>query len=210
MEDFAKKHAQGGGPTMSQLSSEIKAETPAAKSEIVIKRFQCRHIHTDGRRCASPCLRGEDFCYFHHTTRRPATKGEVNGKKESFTLPLPEDRSAIQLSIGEVLQRIASNSIDPRRAGLLLYGLQIASLNLGKHITPDATPVEEFTQDADFGPLAPPSEVTENQGRESTTTRILRKWHEKKEREKRENELARKAAGPGTLPSIQAVAEVHR
>jgi len=181
------------------------------KSAIVIKRFQCRHIHTDGRRCASPSLRGEDFCYFHHTTRgrvaHPSTasssKGGViaNSKKESFTLPLPEDRSAIQLSIGEVLQRIASNSIDPRRAGLLLYGLQIASLNLGKHIAPDSQPIEEIVNDADFGPLAPQSEVTENNGRESTVVRILREWNEQKAREK---ELAAESS-PGTLPSVQAV-----
>jgi hypothetical protein len=48
---------------------------------------------------------------------------------------MPEDRSAIQLAIGEVLRRIASNDIDPHRAGLLLYGLQIASLNLPKPAT---------------------------------------------------------------------------
>src|SRR5258708_3111865 len=48
------------------------------------------------------------------------------------TCPCPEDRSAIQSSIGEILQRIAANDIDPRRAGLLLYNLRIASLNLPK------------------------------------------------------------------------------
>ena len=35
------------------------------------KQYQCRHIFTDGRRCASPCLRREEFCYYHHTTRKP-------------------------------------------------------------------------------------------------------------------------------------------
>ncbi|RSL15183.1 hypothetical protein EDE15_0661 [Edaphobacter aggregans] len=34
------------------------------------KRYQCRHIFTDGHSCGSPCLRHEDFCYYHHTTRR--------------------------------------------------------------------------------------------------------------------------------------------
>jgi hypothetical protein len=32
------------------------------------KQYQCRHIFTDRRRCASPCLRQQEFC--HHTTRR--------------------------------------------------------------------------------------------------------------------------------------------
>jgi fused signal recognition particle receptor len=195
---------------MSQLSSEVKSET---RSEITIKRFQCRHIHTDGRRCASPSLRGEDFCYFHHTTRRnsrvphsSAALSRMSGVEQTFTLPLPEDRSAIQLSIGEVLQRIASNSIDPRRAGLLLYGLQIASLNLGKHVTSNTPPIEEFTHDADFGPLAPPTEVVENKGRESTAARILREWHDKKAR----NTEEKPGPSSGTVPSMQAVAANHK
>ena len=94
-------------------------------------KYQCRHIFTDGHRCGSICLRGEPFCYYHHTTRKPAPRQSL-GKKSSFDLPLPEDRSAIQASIGIILQKIASNDLDPRRAGLLLYGLQIASLNLPK------------------------------------------------------------------------------
>src|SRR5215467_6469633 len=99
------------------------------------KQYQCRHIFTDGHRCASPCLRKEEFCYYHHTTRKPvANPRQRRSRRSTFHLPLPDpnDRSGIQIAIGEVLQRIATNEIDPRRAGLLLYGLQIASLNLGK------------------------------------------------------------------------------
>ncbi|MCU1224935.1 MAG: hypothetical protein JWQ42_3028 [Edaphobacter sp.] len=112
---------------MDQAIIETSNETP--------KRYQCRHIFTDGHRCGSVCLRREEFCYYHHTTRRPAANPrQRRGRHSAFDLPLPDsnDRSAIQLAIGEVLQRIASNDIDPRRAGLLLYGLQIASLNLPK------------------------------------------------------------------------------
>ena len=88
------------------------------------KRYQCRHIFTDGHRCGSPCLRGEELCYYHHTTRKPVTGARRRrSRRIAFDLPLPEDRSAIQSSIGQVLQRIASNDIDSRRAGLLLYGL---------------------------------------------------------------------------------------
>ena len=78
------------------------------------KRYQCRHIFTDGRRCGSACLRHEEFCYYHHTTRRPAENPhQRRTRRTTFDLPLPEDRSAIQHSIGEVLRRIASNDIDP-------------------------------------------------------------------------------------------------
>ena len=46
----------------------------AEPTETTIKRFLCRHIHTSGSRCGSPALRGESFCYYHHTTRRPAPR----------------------------------------------------------------------------------------------------------------------------------------
>src|SRR5207302_3732046 len=114
------------------------------------KQYQCRHIFTDGRRCASPCLRQEQFCYYHHTTRRPvANPTQLRTRRSTFHLPLPEDRSAIQASIGEVLQRIAANEIDPRRAGLLLYVLQIASRNLPEppaHRKAKPEPIEPVAQ----------------------------------------------------------------
>ncbi len=104
-------------------------------------RFQCRHIFTAGHRCSSPCLRHEEFCYYHHATRRPlANPKERKARLSAFHLPNPEDRGAIQMAIGEVLQRIAANEIDPKRAGLLLYGLQIASLNLPRQRPTAQTP----------------------------------------------------------------------
>src|SRR5437867_1602362 len=97
------------------------------------KRYQSRHIFPAGNRCASPALRTEELCYHHHTTRKPIQDPKARlARTSTFELPNPEDRAAIQQAIGEVLQRIAANDLDPRRAGLLLYGLQIASLNLPK------------------------------------------------------------------------------
>src|SRR5260370_38230727 len=126
-------------------------------------RSQCRHIFTDGHRCGSPCLRHEEFCYSHHPTRRPVENpGDRRRRQAHFDIPLPEDRSAIQCSIGEVLLRIARNEIDPKRAGLLLYGLQIASLNLPpvpKKPTRDTYPLHEIVIDPTLGTLAPRTAV---------------------------------------------------
>ena len=82
------------------------------------KRYQCRHIFTAGHRCGSPTLRNQDFCYYHHTTRKPAPKTRPLAPFD-LELPIPEDRAAIQQALGQILQRIATNQIDPRRAGLL-------------------------------------------------------------------------------------------
>jgi hypothetical protein len=177
------------------------------------KQYQCRHIFTDGRRCASPCLRGEEFCYYHHTTRKPAENPrQRRSRRSTFHLPLPEDRSAIQASIGEVLQRIAANHIDPRRAGLLLYGLQIASLNLPKpqpatkstsqrrtaNQSPDQTTdqtVEEITIDPTLGILAPRAEVGKAEKRKSPVELLIESMLQSKKEEE-----------PTTIPTIQATA----
>jgi len=151
-EYFAPKPG-GGGPDIIQHTS----------TDTAPKRFQCRHIHTEGRRCGSASLRGEEFCYFHHNSRKPVANPRTRRSRQAtFDLPLPEDRGAIQISIGEVLRRIASNAIDPRRAGLLLYGLQIASLNLPKPTPVPAEQgslVEETVTDPTHGPIAPTTEL---------------------------------------------------
>jgi len=141
----------------------MQADTTTEKP----KRYQCRHIFTDGRRCGSASLRNEEFCYFHHGTRTPVSDPSARkARRETFDLPLPEDRSAIQISIGQVLQRIASNDLDPRRASLLLYGLQIASHNLPKeHYVKDQeliplAHVEEVVLHPELGALAPEAEAS--------------------------------------------------
>ena len=48
---------------------ETATETTIATAEATPKRYRCRHIFIDGRRCGSPSLRREPFCYYHHTTR---------------------------------------------------------------------------------------------------------------------------------------------
>jgi hypothetical protein len=169
------------------------------------KQYQCRHIFTDGHRCASPCLRQEEFCYYHHTTRKPiANPKQRRSRRSTFHLPLPEDRSAIQASIGEVLQRIAANDIDPRRAGLLLYGLQIASLNLPKPQTLTKTEtqtVEEITIDPALGVLAPRTDISETAKPKSAVALLLEQMMQSEQEEE--------AATPesATIPTLQATAD---
>jgi hypothetical protein len=132
-------------------------------------RLQCRHIFTDGHRCGSPSLKGENFCYYHHATRRPKPTPKHDPYNEppnqtAFSLPIPEDHSAIQHSLGQIMNQLATNALDPRRAGLLLYALQIASQNLKsapQHNSRDI--VHDITIDPEVGPLAPENEVPGDQ-----------------------------------------------
>src|SRR5690242_20183127 len=116
-------------------------------------RPRCRHLFADGHRCGSPALRREELCYYHHTTRRAVADLRARRARSSeFELPPIDDRSGILASIAEVLQRIAACAIDNKRAGLLLYGLQLASLNLPPA---DQPTIEDFTNDPELGDLAP-------------------------------------------------------
>ncbi len=167
-------------------------------------RLQCRHIHTDGRRCGSPSVRTQNFCYYHGKTRRPGprqpqVKTLADRKGSTFDLPTPADlaeRPGIQLALANILHKIAHNEIDPRRAGLLLYGLQIASMNL-KHETELSKkanrrdlvePVEELIEDDLHGPLAPEAEYEEYQGPKSTVERLIEEFEEAGRREEEERQ----------------------
>ncbi len=172
------------------------------------KQYQCRHIFTDGHRCSSPCLRREEFCYYHHNTRKPVSgPRQRRSRRSTFDMPLPDDRSAIQHSIGQVLRRIASNDIDPRRAGLLLYGLQIASLNLPRpqsthrNSAEQAEPtVEEITTDPTLGVLAPRTEIAREEERLSVVGALLKRFDSAEFKD-------RESPKSAVLPTIQAADE---
>jgi len=105
----------------------------------------CRHIKTNGERCGSPALSNHAFCYFHRTlTQRHAkpapevptvihpTSGrepQAAAPEPTLVLPALEDRESIQLAASLVIGALARNTLDSKRASVLLYGLQVASAN---------------------------------------------------------------------------------
>jgi hypothetical protein len=151
---------------------------PETQSET---RNHCRHIQPSGHRCGSPSLRHEPFCYYHHTTRKPLTKSEAQTRQArttEFTLHEPDTRAAIQLNLGEIIRRIADHTLDPKRAGLLLYALQIASSNLPKpnqQDEPEET-IDQITLDETHGPLAPEAEFQRISGEKSLEQILLEQW----------------------------------
>ena len=182
--------------------------------EVTPKRYICRHIHTTGNRCGSPALKEEEFCYFHHATRRgprPIDHDYIF-PDSTFDLPSFEDRPSIQLAIAVVARRIALNQIDLKRARLLLYALRIASTNLPREPR-TAQPAEEIEQveaiqhDPIHGPLAPVAEVVPEEPRKSLMERI---FEDLRSREPAKPEpTAEPAPDAIILPELQAVAR-HR
>ena len=86
----------------------------------------CTHIRVTGVRCGSPALRGEQFCYFHQRMMRGV---QVPPNARLHPVALIENEEAIQASLMEVINAIARNTIDLRRAELMLKALHIAVKN---------------------------------------------------------------------------------
>lgn len=106
--------------------------------------YECQHVRPSGRKCEAVAIRGHRFCYFHLQSRRgystvTAAETVANGaiapapESTTITMPVLEDRTAVQMVLTEVLRALAANQIDAKRAGLLLYGLQIASSNCSQY-----------------------------------------------------------------------------
>jgi hypothetical protein len=86
---------------------------------------ECRHIKTNGLRCHAAALRGKPYCYFHMNLRR--MHSPRLSESQHFDLPPIEDNSSVLLAVGQVIRTLNSPYADCRRAGLMLYALQIAA-----------------------------------------------------------------------------------
>lgn len=122
----------------------------------------CRHIKPNGLRCESPALKEACFCFFHMKLHNVGA--EVHDKYGNMRLPSPESPAAIQLSIAKINDALINGRIDPKRAGQLLYSMQIASQHLGAQCpSKDDGPVESFSSDCNGDELAPEKFVCTNE-----------------------------------------------
>ena len=95
----------------------------------VNRDHQCYHYQApSGERCGSPALKGEYYCYHHHikNANRNNRRVLIDPEVTCMELPLIEDRASIFVALAAVIARVAANTIDTRRSGQLIYGLQVA------------------------------------------------------------------------------------
>jgi hypothetical protein len=86
----------------------------------------CTHIKVNGVRCGSPALRSEVFCYFHQRMIRGV---RTPPKSRLHPVAQIENEEGIQASLMEVIDALIRNTIDLRRANLILRALHIAARN---------------------------------------------------------------------------------
>ena len=125
---------------------------------------KCQHIKTNGTQCGSPALNDNQFCYYHQHCR-PLTwtyqcGSYRNYSQTEFTLPVLEDAHAIQMTLRQVVELVLKHRIDDKKAGLVLYALQIAPSNL-KRIEREQPKPEEVVTDTEMRPAVETPEEEE-------------------------------------------------
>ena len=86
----------------------------------------CTHIKVNGVPCGSPAPRGEVFCYFHQRMIRGV---RTPNKSRLHPIALIENEEGIQAALMEIINALVRNTIDFRRAQLVLRALHIAVKN---------------------------------------------------------------------------------
>jgi hypothetical protein len=120
--------------------------------------YECRHIMHNGAKCLSPAMRGKPYCYYHARLHRYTAQPSI-GVMGNLKLPVLEDRSAIQTALAQVLDAMCCSNIDSKRAGLLLYALQIAGQNVGRSRTVVPCETVETVTETETGDELGPEEL---------------------------------------------------
>ena len=82
---------------------------------------RCQHLHPNGNSCHSFALRDQQFCYHHHPSRPPAHRSATPRRDRTLHPPGAHQSPAPSRSpLPEVALHIADNTLDTKRAGLLL------------------------------------------------------------------------------------------
>jgi hypothetical protein len=83
---------------------------------------RCDKVREDGTVCGSPQMTGYAYCYAHERM--------LQARPRKLALPPVEDANSIQMAIMMVQKALIDDEISEKKAGLLLYSLQIAASNV--------------------------------------------------------------------------------
>jgi len=92
----------------------------------------CHHSFDNGSFCQSPAVRGRAYCCYHLRHRgRLMRMARFRSRNERIFLTLPplENMHAVQSALSQVLEAVAADMIDLKRAQFLLTGLRHAASN---------------------------------------------------------------------------------
>jgi hypothetical protein len=85
---------------------------------------RCRWVRQDGTSCRSPQMKQHIYCFAH--------KQMAEARELMLRLPPPEDANAIQVGLMRIQKSLIEDTISTKKAGLLLYSMQLALTNVGQ------------------------------------------------------------------------------
>jgi hypothetical protein len=85
---------------------------------------RCRWVRQDGTACGSPQMKRHIYCFAHMQM--------MEAQALALSLPAPEDANAIMIGIMRIQKALIEDAISTKKAGLLLYSMQLALQNVGQ------------------------------------------------------------------------------
>jgi hypothetical protein len=85
---------------------------------------RCRWVRQDGTTCGSPQMKRHIYCFAH--------KQMAEAQALALMLPALEDANAIQVGLMRIQKALIEDTISTKKAGLLLYSMQLALQNVGQ------------------------------------------------------------------------------
>ena len=102
---------------------------------------RCRWVRQDGTSCRSPQMKQHIYCFAHVQMAEARTL--------MLMLPPPEDANAIQVGLMRIQKALIEDTISTKKAGLLLYSMQLALTNVGQTTFGQAKDEELVTETVD-------------------------------------------------------------
>ncbi|HEV7673705.1 MAG TPA: hypothetical protein VGQ12_04160 [Candidatus Angelobacter sp.] len=118
---------------------------------------RCRWVRQDGTSCQSPQMKQHIYCFAHMQMAEARTL--------LLMLPPPEDANAIQVGLMRIQKALIEDTISTKKAGLLLYSMQLALTNVGQTTFGQAKDEEMVreTVDEEEAFSDQPSAISQNQ-----------------------------------------------
>jgi hypothetical protein len=85
---------------------------------------RCQWVKQDGTACRSPQMKQHIYCFAH--------KQMAEARTLMLMLPVVEDANAIQVGLMRIQKAVIEDTISMKKAGLLLYSMQLAMTNVGQ------------------------------------------------------------------------------
>ena len=85
---------------------------------------RCQWVRQDGTSCRSPQMKQHIYCFAHMQM--------AEARELMLKLPPPEDANAIQMGLMRIQKAVIEDTISMKKAGLLLYSMQLALTNVGQ------------------------------------------------------------------------------